>query len=428
MANAPGFLVDGVIVVDIETGMTDGPRDPPEQGGRSAAIRKPSRSRLVYKYQEFGRYFAQIAGGTEDLGVEELTEMGAAGAAPVYRGIHFDADPATLYRINYGSRLVTRILAPLTSFGCHDADYLYRAAREIDWSDFLSVDRTFAVYANLSNSRIRHSKYAALRVKDAIVDTFRESTGERPSVDTREPDVWFNLYVENDHATISLGTSAGSMHRRGYRTEAGTAPMQETVAAAVIRLTGWDGERPLYDPMCGSGTLLAEALMHYCRVPAGFLRPRFGFEAMPDFDRALWESVKREMNAAIRPLPAGLMAGSDVDPRAVELARENLRHLPGGPGVELSVADFRRLDGLPNRTIVLNPPYGVRMGASEQAGRLMKEFGDFLKQRCPESSAYIYAGDPGLLKRVGLRASWKKPLVSGDLDGRLGRYDVRPVG
>ncbi|HEX7070929.1 MAG TPA: THUMP domain-containing protein [Rhodothermales bacterium] len=195
----------------------------------------------MYKYQEYGRYFAQIAGGTEELGVAELTELGAREATTAYRGVHFEADRETLYRINYASRLVTRILAPLTSFGCHDPDYLYRTLREVDWGDFLDPDRTFAVYANVSNSRIRHSKYAALRVKDAIVDHFREATGRRPNVDVHEPDVWFNLYVENNHATLSLGTSAGSMHRRGYRTGAGSAPMQETVAAAIIRLTEWEG-------------------------------------------------------------------------------------------------------------------------------------------------------------------------------------------
>ena len=380
----------------------------------------------MYKYQEFGRYFAQIAGGSEDLGAAELHELGARDTGTAYRGVHFTADPEALYRINYGARLITRVLAPLTSFGCHDPDYLYRAARALSWDDFLTLDRTFAVYANVSNSRIRHSKYAALRVKDAIVDHFREATGRRPSVDVHDPDVWFNLYIENDHATISLGTSAGSMHRRGYREESGAAPMQETVAAAIIRLTEWEGERPLYDPMCGSGTLLAEALMHYCRIPAGFLRRQFGFEALPDFDAALWKRVRQEMDEQIRPLPAGLIAGSDVDAEAVAAARANLSSLPGGQDVRLETRDFRALRSLPDRTIVLNPPYGVRMDASPGGDSLLRAFGDFLKQRCTGSSAYIYAGRPALLKQVGLRAAWKKPLVSGDLDGRLARYDVRP--
>lgn len=378
----------------------------------------------MYKYQEFGRYFAQIAGGTEELGAKELEELGAENTAPAYRGIYFDADSAALYRINYASRLVTRVLAPLTSFGCHDADYLYRTARDVDWSDFLTADKTFAVFANVSHSKIRHSKYAALRLKDAVVDQFRERYGTRPSVDTRDPHVWFNLYIENNHATISLGTSGGSLHRRGYRVRSGEAPMQETVAAAIIRLTGWEGDRPLYDPMCGSGTLLAEALMHYCRIPANARRERFGFEALPDFDDETWRRVKSDADAQVRELPEGLIAGSDVDPEAIDAARENLRALPSGERVRLGVEDFHNLSGMEHYTIVTNPPYGVRMGRRNGIDDFYREIGDFLKQQCTGSTAYLYVGKPALLKSVGLRASWKRPLVNGAMEGRLGKYEL----
>ena len=274
----------------------------------------------IYKYQDQPRYFAQVAGGLEKAGAEELERLGAREIAPAFRGLYFDADPATLYRINYESRLLTRVLAPLTSFTCHNPDYLYRTLLEVNWSDFMNVDDTFAVFANVSNSKIRHSKYAALRVKDAIADYFRERTGRRPDVDTIDPTVWFNLHIENNHATLSLDTSGGSLHRRGYRTESTSAPMQETVAAAIIRMTEWDGETPLHDPMCGSGTLLAEALMHVCRIPAGYLRRRFGFEALPDFDRQTWTKVKEDADARIRALPDGLISGSDIDPEAVSAA------------------------------------------------------------------------------------------------------------
>lgn len=380
----------------------------------------------MYKYQEFGRYFAQIAGGTEELGAEELEELGGHDTAAAYRGVYFDADPSALYRINYCSRLATRILAPLTSFGCHDADYLYRTARNVDWSDFMSVDRTFAIFSNVSHSKISHSKYAALRLKDAIVDQFREQSGRRPSVDTRDPHVWFNLYIENNHATISLGTSGGSLHRRGYRTESVEAPMQETVAAAIIRLTGWEGERPLHDPMCGSGTLLAEALMHYCRVPAGYVRDGFGFEALPDFDAAVWHQVKSEADGRIRPLPAGLISGSDADPKAVHAARRNLQNLPSGEQVDVRVRDFRKLGPVEDATLVLNPPYGVRTG--DDVEELYRQIGDFLKQQCTGSTAYIYVGEPELLKSVGLRSSFKKPLVNGALEGRLAKYEIYAGG
>lgn len=379
----------------------------------------------MYKYQEHPRFFAQIAGGSEDVGAVELQELGAVDTSPAYRGVYFNADHQVLYRINYCARLPTRILAPLTSFMCHDADYLYRLALEdVDWSDFLSLDETFAVFANLSNSKINHSKYAALRLKDGIVDQFRDRTGERPSVDSREPDVWLNLYIENNHATISLGTSGGSLHRRGYRQGGGEAPMQETVAAAIIRMSEWDGDRALHDPMCGSGTLLAEALMHYCRIPASYLRGRFGFEMLPDFDRSLWERVKSAADASMRPLPEDLIIGSDIDAGALETARLNLNSLPSGERVVLRQSDFRGLPDLENVTLVVNPPYGVRMDRGENVTRLMGDFGDFLKQKCTGSTAYVYVGKPELLKSVGLRTSWKKPLVNGALEGRLAKYEL----
>lgn len=378
----------------------------------------------MYKYQEHPRYFAQVAGGLEESGAAEIMSLGATEVSTSYRGIYFDADPATLYRINYESRLLTRVLAPLTSFGCHNTDYLYRSLLDVEWADFMSVDDTFAVFANVSNSKIRHSKYAALRVKDAIVDSFREQTGRRPSVDTHHPSVWFNLHIENNHATLSLDTSGGSLHRRGYRTESTSAPMQETVAAAIIRMTEWDGKTPLHDPMCGSGTLLAEALMHVCRTPAGYLRTRFGFEVLPDYDAGLWKRVRKEADAKIRALPSGLIAGSDKDARAVAAARNNLSRLPSGDGIVVKHTDMMDLDGFNGVTLVMNPPYGKRMSDSAHVDRLMTSIGDFLKQRCTGSTAFIFVGDRKLLKRVGLRPSWRRELVSGALDGRLVKYEL----
>lgn len=378
----------------------------------------------MYQYQETGRYFAQVAGGLEALGAEELEELGAQNTAPAYRGLYFDADPATLYRVNYCSRLVTRVLAPLTAFHCHNPDYLYRTAREIAWTDFMAVDQTFAVFANVSNSKIRHSKYAALRIKDAVVDEFRDRFGRRPSIDTRTPDLWINLFIENNFATVSVDTSGGSLHRRGYRLQAGGGPMQETVAAAVIRLSGWEGERPLYDPMCGSGTLLTEALMRYCRIPAGYLRERFGFEALPDFDAVAWQAVRRAAQAEMRLLPAGLIAGSDASEEAITAARANAGGLPHGEHIALEVKDYNDIPGLHGVTLVTNPPYGMRVGRKDTIGDFYRQFGDFLKQRCAGSTAYVYVGNPALLKSVGLRSTWKKPLVNGALDGRLAKYEV----
>ncbi|MCK4774330.1 MAG: class I SAM-dependent RNA methyltransferase, partial [Candidatus Krumholzibacteria bacterium] len=273
-----------------------------------------------YDYQQSSRFFAQAADGLEELVAAELERIGASDTKPGYRGVYFSASLEVLYRVNYTSRLATRVLAPLRSFDCHSSKYLYKMARSIDWSDFFHGNDTFAVFANVANSAIRHSQYAALRVKDAIADQFRERRGSRPDVSPHDPDVSFNLYIHNNHAVISLDTSGGSLHRRGYRRKTVEAPMQETVAAAVIEMSGWDGSRPLYDPMCGSGTLVCEALMSYCNVPSGYGRHgagggpgtgHFGFERLPDFRPPVWKSMRREIDNGIRDLPEGLIGGSD---------------------------------------------------------------------------------------------------------------------
>jgi len=379
-----------------------------------------------YEYLRFNRYFAQTADGLEELAVAEAERLGAVDAKPAYKGIYFSAGFDALYRYNYCSRLATRVLAPLVTFDCHSARYLYKTAGSIDWSNFLGTKQTFAVFANVSNSAITHSQYAALRVKDAVVDQFRERTGRRPNIDTRHPDLWLNVFIHNDRAVLSVDTSGGSLHRRGYRLESVEAPMQETVAAALIELSGWDGERPLYDPMCGSGTLVCEALMRYCRVPAAYLRARegkFGFERLPEFNPAAWQAVRQEANAEIRPLPDGLIGASDASGRAVAAARINAAALPGGKRIIFKTKKFQDLESLENTTLVSNPPYGLRIEKGE-AGGLVGEFGDFLKQRCRGSEAYLYLGKRELVKQVGLRTSWKKPLRSGGLDGRLVKYDL----
>ncbi len=378
----------------------------------------------MFLYRKSGVYFARIAGGLEEEGAAELEELGASAVRPLYRAIRFEADPGTLYTVNYRSRLVTRVIAPLITFDCHSAKYLYKTARSLDWPSLLSTKSTFSVRATVSNSAIRHSKFAALRLKDAVADFFRESTGIRPSVDTVHPDVRIDLRIELNRATIGIDTSGGSLHRRGYRKSAGDAPMQETVAAAIVRQTGWKGDAPLHDPMCGSGTLLAEALLAGGFVPSAFLRASFGFENLPDFDRSLWRRVKEETDRHVRPVSAGTVSGSDLSPEAIRFARSNLSRIPGGSGVSLRAAPFSSLDGIRDSVIVCNPPYGVRLGDGTSAARLAKEFGDFLKRKCTGSTAYIYFGDRRLIKSIGLRPAWKRPLASGGLDGRLAKYEM----
>jgi putative N6-adenine-specific DNA methylase len=378
----------------------------------------------MFAYQQDGRYFAQVARGLDELAGSELTELGARDIEYAGSGLHFRADSSTLYRINYCSRLLSRVLAPLAQFACSSDAMLYDAARTIDWQGLLSLETTFAVFANVFDSQISHAHYAALRLKDAIVDHFRDRCGRRPDIDTENPDLGIHLSIRRDQAFISLDTSGGSLHRRGYRVQSVAAPLQETLAAALVRLSGWQGESPLADPMCGSGTIVSEAFMKYCRVPAAFKRQKFGFEIMPDFDAGAWENVRRECDAAIRPLPEKLISGSDSDRQAVDAARSNLREIPGTRGVLLERKDFRELPGLRDATIICNPPYGIRIGELEPTRFLYKEFGDFLKKRCQGSTAYVLCGNLELIPAIGLKPARRFPLFNGPIECRLLKIEI----
>ncbi|MBN1824669.1 MAG: class I SAM-dependent RNA methyltransferase [Candidatus Eisenbacteria bacterium] len=378
----------------------------------------------MFTYQQDDAYFAQAGEGTEELVAAEIERLGGETARTVFRGVAFRADRAALYRIVYASRLATRVLAPLIGFDCHSPNYLYKTALSLDWASLLGPDDTFAVRAGVANSRIRHSGFAALRVKDAVADAMRGRFGRRPNVDRENPSLLVHVHIHADHATIHADASGGSLHRRGYRLEGGEAPMRETTAAAVLEMAGWNGDRPLLDPMCGSGTILAEAWMRGCRIPAGKLRTRFGFERLPDFDRAVWERVRSEEDRRFRPLPAGFVAGSDADPLAVRAARANLARLPGGDRVRIERRRFQEISRVEGGAIVSNPPYGIRSVPDQDMNRFWRDVGDFLKQRCAGSDATLYFGERQWIRSIGLRPSWKRPLTSGGLDGRVVRYEM----
>lgn len=377
-----------------------------------------------YLYQKKYRFFAQVSDSLKDAALGELKALGGDDISPSFRGVYFTVPKDRLYRINYTSRLISRVLAPLEVFDAYNTDTLYTHARRFEWNDFFEPDNTFAVFANVVDSRIRHSKFAALRIKDGIVDYFLENMGKRPKVSTQDADVEINLHIAKNVATLSMDVSGGALHRRGYREVSVSAPIQETAAAGIIRMTGWNGKVPLHDPFCGSGTLLCEALMHYCRIPAGIFRRRFGFEFLPDFDVRVWRQVKEEADGQIRELPPGLISGSDMAAQAVNAARTNLMGIHYGGRVEIEQADFRDLPGLKNAVIVTNPPYGIRMGKDVDMPDFYKALGDFLKQKCTGSTAYIYFGDPAHIRSIGLKSAWKKPLKSGGLDGRLVKYEL----
>ncbi len=378
----------------------------------------------MYEYQKDNMFFAQVPGMMESLCEEELIELGAKNTKVSYRGVYFEADPASLYRINYMSRMVSRVLAPLLTFSCHNTNILRKKAEEIKWEKIFTIDKTFAITASVAKSNINNSLYAAQCLKDGIADYFRKvSDGLRPDVSTVNPDVRINLHIEKDEAVVSIDTSGESLHKRGYRLLAGEAPMQETLAAAIIRISKWDGQNPLWDCMCGSGTILCEALMHYCKIPAQKLRTNFGFFYMPDFDKQIWEKVKGECDQKIRPLEKGLISGSDKSQRVIDVAKDNLSRLPFSDAVDLSCHPFQHVKQFENGTLITNPPYGIRMGEYEEVKKLYTELGDFIKQKCKGTTAFIYTGDPVLRKSIGLKTSKRVPLVNGKLEGVLVQID-----
>jgi putative N6-adenine-specific DNA methylase len=359
----------------------------------------------------------------EEMGEQELLELGAKNTKKVYRGIYFEAEHADLYRINYNSRLLSRVLAPLTTFYCDNPNVLLKAAADIQWEEIFSLEKTFAITASVSMSKIDNSLYAAMRLKDGIADYFTAKFGRRPNVDTTNPDVRINLHIEKNDAVISLDTSGESLHKRGYRLLAGEAPMQETLAAAIIRISKWDGDKPLLDCMCGSGTILCEALMHYCRIPAQSLRKKFGFFNLPDFDKNIWNEIKKEADDKIRPLMKGIIIGSDKSREAIDVAQNNLSRLPYSDMVELSRKPFSEIPGFENGVLITNPPYGIRLGKMAEVQELYKELGDFIKQKCTGTSAFIFTGEPTLRKYVGLKTSKKIHLENGKLEGILMQID-----
>ena len=276
----------------------------------------------------------------------------------------------------------------------------------------------------MAESEITHSNFAGLRVKDAIADYFRDRSNKRPNVDAKEPYIIINIHIHNNFATLAIDASGGPLHKRGYREESVSAPMQETVAASIIELSGWDGKIPLYDPMCGSGTLLCEALMKYCKVPAQVFRTWFGFERLPDFDALLWEQIKKESQKNLKELRPHMISGSDISEHSVNAAKTNIMGLHFGNKIGIEQKDFKDIESLENTMIVANPPYGIRMGKEQNLNKFYKAFGMFLKNRCSKSTAFVYFGEPKYIKKVPLAPSWKRPLKIGGLDGKLVKYDL----
>jgi putative N6-adenine-specific DNA methylase len=388
--------------------------DSKEESGKKGASRHP--------------FYISTPRNLEPLLAEELKEMGIQSVTVKHLGVEATLSREEVYRVVYGSRLASRVLRPLANFPCKDPEELYEHARKFNWAKILKPDQTLKVTASVSDSTITHSQYAALKLKDAVVDHLREQSGERPSIDRDTPDVRLDLHLRKDMATISLYYSDGIMHRRGYRIQAVEAPLKENLAAAVIRFAGWKGDNPFIDLFCGSGTFLIEAAMVATRTPAGYFRPTQGFESLPDFSAAAWQKVKMEMDKEMLPLAKGLITGVDISARAMAATRANLAKTPYMDAVKLVQKDFARMEGpFQGWTLVGNPPYGVRLEDSQEGLKeLYKVIGQFLKTRCEGSRAYLFIPSPEFEKEIWFKPDRRLEMDNGALEVAVCEYAIFP--
>jgi putative N6-adenine-specific DNA methylase len=372
------------------------------------------------------RYFATCARGVEPVLAGELRELKARDVAPGRGGVHFAGDKALLYRANLWLRTAIRVLRPILEAHVASPDELYGAVRGVDWSTYLTPDQTLAVDCNVRDSHLTHSKYAALKTKDAICDQFVERYGRRPSVDVDEPMVGLNLHIHRDQAVLSLDSSGASLHKRGYRPVQTRAPLNEALAAALVLLTGWDGTTAFADPLCGSGTLPIEATWIALRRPPGLTRRRFGFQGWMDFDIGLWTALRDEARRGARKGLAAPVVGSDVRRDAIAFAVRNARAAGVGHLIRFQVKDVRQFEppAGPPGTILCNPPYGERIGEEKQLADLYRALGQVLRQRCPSWAAYVFTGNAALARQIDLPVAGQVPLFNGKIPCRLLKLDL----
>lgn len=379
------------------------------------------------------RFFATTAKGMEPLLARELARLGAQDVQAGRAGASFLGTLETAYRACLWSRIANRILLPLKTFSAPTPEKLYGGVKSIRWSDHLTPQETLAVDFSSSQSQITHTHFGALKVKDAIVDQLRSTQGERPSVDPIRPDLRINVYVLKDEATLSLDLSGDSLHRRGYREEGAFAPLKENLAAALLMTAGWgEGEPPLFppaflDPMCGSGTLPIEAAMIAANMAPGLHRKYYGFSGWLGHVPKLWERLLKEAREAVitdrKRLPK--IVGYDGDFRVVRIALENVERAGVRGLVHIEKRDFSHCEPIAESgLIMLNPPYGERLGEVEELKPLYKEIGDAFKQRFRGWKGFVFTGSPDLSKTVGLKASRRHVLYNGAIECRLLEYEL----
>lgn len=371
--------------------------------------------------------FITCAQALEPLLAQELGSLGYPQAVTGYRGVNVpDVDFNAIYRVNYLSRLAGRVLLPLSRFRCQDDRSLYVGAGKINWQEYIPAGKTIAIDANVNHPNLRNSLYAAQVVKDAICDQLREKSGRRPDVNVKNPDIQLNLFINNDRAILSFDTSGIPLHKRGYRQESVEAPMQETLAAALLALAEFKGTEIFCDPCCGSGTILIEAALMASKTPPGFLRTHWGFMHLLAHSNERWLKVKVEADSQRIALPKNQFFGADINKQAVHACKVNLRATGLHQSIEVIQCDIREYEPpvAPN-FVITNPPYGLRLNEGEHLVSLYRAIGDFMKQKTAKpAKGYVFTGNLDLAKEVGLAPARRHVLDNSGIEARLLEFDL----
>lgn len=367
--------------------------------------------------------FITCAEYLEPLLLKELSELGITNTSLSRRGVSIPFSMENIFKVNYLSRLATRALAPLLQFSCPTKEVLYRQTSTINWSPFLTSSMTFAIDANVSHPEIRHSLYAAQIVKDAICDQIRNKTGERPSIDVKNPDVQLNLLIHNKKALLSFDTSGSPLYKRGWKEASTEATLPETLAAAMLILSNYSAKDLLCDPFCGTGTLLIEAACIATNTPAGFFREKWGFFHHPLFSMESWLAFKNHYDAKRLLGKSHCILGADQDPKAIQLCEKYVKELGFEREIQLLNTPISSLAPPRSPTLVVtDPPFGKRMDASK---KLYEQLGQFLRDRCQATPfAFVLGPSFSLVRGTGCEVLSEKPLEHGGLKTHLFQLKV----
>lgn len=359
--------------------------------------------------------------GLEQILAEELQNLGAQDIKIMNRAVSFKGDIGFMYKANLNLRTALRILKPIATFQAHNEKELYTKLCNIDWIKTFKVENTFATHATTHSDVFNHSKYASLVMKDAIADTFRKKFNKRPDVNPENPDVSINLHIAKHTCTVSLDSSGDSLHKRGYKKDTVTAPMNEVLAAGLILLSNWNKVSDFHDPMCGSGTLLIEAALIAYNIPANIFRKKFGFEKWLDFNQELWEKIK-EVSLDKEVNYSGKITGSDNFQKAVRISRQNIENALLNENIKIKNADFFDTKVNPGTFIIFNPPYGERIDIG--INNFYEKIGSTLKHNYENCTIWIISSDIENMKLIGLKPSKKITLMNGKLKCSYRNFEV----